>query len=206
MVGTIVITIKKSKQNSISKDNLLLDQDKILIAKESHLAISYNLPIFVLSTYNLPDFSFFLCVFVPLILVCIFFSNVHDSQLTMRKIHNQSCPEEIGDRSPDLYFKSLSEKNTKVVWEGKVSILNITTLPLNTLVISSTKVGYVQGTNFIAFYKNSHIRVTDAGVIVQSLGEIKYVNRNQHSKLFINIIPGKLIITENNVVHKVPLI
>jgi len=69
MVGTIVITIKKSKQNSISNDNSLLGNDKNLIAKESNLAIPYNLPILVLGTYTYTDISFFLLVFVALILL-----------------------------------------------------------------------------------------------------------------------------------------
>jgi hypothetical protein len=43
MVGTIVITIKKSKQNSISNDNSLLGNDKSLIAASHKIFNKFNL-------------------------------------------------------------------------------------------------------------------------------------------------------------------
>jgi len=82
----------------------------------------------------------------------------------------------------------------------------MSTLPLNTLVLSNTLAGYVPGSKFMAFYKNSQVAVTDAGIIVQSLGQIIYENRDINSKLYINITPGKLIVTHDNGEDKRPLI
>jgi hypothetical protein len=118
----------------------------------------------------------------------------------MHKLINQTRPKEMDDNSPYLYLKVLSLNNTKVNWEGRVYSAEISTKTLNALFVTDLGAQDISGSKFIAFYKQYEITVTPAGLILQSLGQIRYVNRisTNNKEINVDIVPGTMTVTDEN--------